>query len=171
MMTQQNGVPRPEDVPIPEDDPMPQREQGFGGTETQIRGAAVFYRIAAYTTGVMLLLLVAEMVLKYAFNLIAYAGGTMLRTGEANVFTLAEPGMVVDGFNVSIAVLIVHGWLYVVYLLATFILWSRMRWDLKQLILIALGGVIPFLSFVMEKKVHKQVVAELEKNPQQLRRY
>ena len=95
----------------------------------------------------------------------------MLRTGEANVFTLAEPGMVVDGFNVSIAVLIVHGWLYVVYLLATFILWSRMRWDLKQLILIALGGVIPFLSFVMEKKVHQQVVAELEKNPQQLRRY
>jgi integral membrane protein len=78
---------------------------------------------------------------------------------------------VAGGFNVSIAVLIAHGWLYVVYLLAVFLLWSRMRWGLGQFIAIALGGVVPFLSFFMEAKVHKQVVREVGANPQAIRRY
>lgn len=160
----------PTTLPAPEDDPMPTRKRTFAGTRQQIKAAAAFYKVASYITGVMLLLLVVEMVLKYAFNLVAYAGGTTL-SGGANVFTLVQEGQVVGGFNVSIAVLIAHGWLYVVYLLAVFILWSRMRWSLGQFIAIALGGVVPFLSFIMEAKVHRQVQADLAQNPEAIRRY
>lgn len=157
-------------APIPEDDPMPQRRRKFAGTTAQIRSAATFYKVAAYITGIMLLLLVVEMILKYGMNLIAYAGGTD-KSGAANVFSIVPEGDVIGGVNVSIAVLIAHGWLYVVYLLAVFILWSRMRWSLGQFIAIALGGVVPFLSFVMERRVHRQVVAELDANPDAARRY
>ena len=68
--------------------------------------------------------------------------------------------------NLSVAVLIVHGWMYVVYLMSNFRLWSLMRWPFAKLILLALGGVVPFLSFIVEKKFHAEVEAELAANPQ-----
>lgn len=168
MSEQERAVPQP--LPAAEDDPMPQRKRTFAGTSAQIKAAATFYKVASYITGIMLLLLVVEMILKYGFKLVAYAGGTFL-DGGANIFTLAQEGQVVGGVNVSIAILIAHGWLYVVYLLAVFILWSRMRWSLGQFIAIALGGVVPFLSFIMEAKVHRQVQADLAQNPEAIRRY
>ncbi|HEY3713126.1 MAG TPA: DUF3817 domain-containing protein, partial [Jatrophihabitantaceae bacterium] len=65
------------------------------------------------------------------------------------------------GVNLSIGILIVHGWFYVVYLLADFTLWSRMRWPFAMFILIALGGVVPFLSFIAEHFVAKRARREL----------
>jgi hypothetical protein len=56
----------------------------------------------------------------------------------------------------------VHGWFYVVYLFSDFTLWSRMRWPFVMFILIALGGVVPFLSFIVEYYVARQVRRELE---------
>ncbi|MGO3152482.1 MAG: DUF3817 domain-containing protein [Galactobacter sp.] len=165
------NLPDPADLPAAEDDPRPERKRrSFAGTHQQIRAAAVFYKIAAWITGVMLLLLVVEMILRYGFDVFLYAGGTDL-AGGSNVLSLAADGEIIDGFNISIAVLIAHGWLYVVYLLAVFLLWSRMRWGLGQFIAIALGGVVPFLSFFMEAKVHKQVMAELAAHPEAIRRY
>lgn len=158
------------EVPPAEDDPMPTRQRAFAGTASQIRAAARFYKVAAYITGVMLLLLVVEMILKYGFKLVAYAGGTHV-AGGSNLFSLVQEGQVTGGVNVSIAVLIAHGWLYVLYLFAVFLLWSRMRWGLGQFVAIALGGVVPFLSFVMEARVHHQVEKELAKHPEAVRRY
>jgi integral membrane protein len=45
-----------------------------------------------------------------------------------------------------------HGFLYVIYLLASFDLWRRVRWSLPRLVLVALAGTIPFLSFYAERK-------------------
>jgi hypothetical protein len=70
-----------------------------------------------------------------------------------------SPGL--SGVNLSIGILIVHGWFYVVYLLADFTLWSRMRWPFAMFILIALGGVVPFLSFIAEHFVAKRARREL----------
>jgi integral membrane protein len=168
-MTQ--NLPDPADLPSEEDDPRPERQRrSFAGTHQQIRAAAMFYKVAAWITGCMLLLLVVEMILRYGLKVFLYAGGTN-PDGTSNALSLAAEGHVAGGFNVSIAVLIAHGWLYVVYLLAVFLLWSLMRWGLGQFIAIALGGVVPFLSFFMEAKVHKQVVREVGANPQAIRRY
>ena len=41
--------------------------------------------------------------------------------------------------NLSIGILIAHGWLYVLYLFADFRLWSIMRWKPLRFLLIALG--------------------------------
>jgi hypothetical protein len=58
-------------------------------------------------------------------------------------------------------ILVAHGWFYVVYLFACFRLWSLMRWPFLRFILLALGGVVPFLSFIMETRVAREVKAYL----------
>lgn len=148
----------------------------FGGTVAQIRAALAFYRVLAYLTGGMLLLLTAEVILRYAFNLVLLAGGTNTVTGQPHGFGFVEVGAdnslaVTGSFNISIAVLIVHGWMYVVYLIADFRLWSLMRWNFSKFILIALGGVVPFLSFFVERRVYAQTLEEIAANPQASKRY
>ncbi|MBY6060373.1 DUF3817 domain-containing protein [Microbacterium sp. 2216-1] len=124
-----------------------------------IRGALKFYQIASIITGVMLLLLVAEMVLKYTpIRLELFLGGSGGFLWFADVIEgpegLESTG---DGINLSLGVLIVHGWFYVVYLFACFRMWSLMRWKFLRFIWLALGGVIPFLSFIMEARVARDV--------------
>ncbi|MFK4759380.1 DUF3817 domain-containing protein [Microbacterium sp. ZW T5_45] len=124
-----------------------------------IRGALKFYQIASIITGVMLLLLVAEMVLKYTpIRLELFLGGSGGFLWFAPVVEGAE-GLVStgDGANLSLGILVAHGWFYVVYLFACFRVWSLMRWPFLRFILLALGGVIPLLSFFMEAIVAREV--------------
>jgi integral membrane protein len=95
-----------------------------------VQGALTRYRVIAYIVGVMLLLLLfVAMPLKY--------------------FADNPAAMNVIGP--------LHGFLYVVYLLGTFDLARRVRWSLPRLVLIALAGTIPFLSFYAERKVTGEV--------------
>ncbi|MFS0892987.1 DUF3817 domain-containing protein [Microbacterium sp. 179-I 3D3 NHS] len=128
-----------------------------------IRGALKFYQIASIITGVMLLLLVAEMVLKYTpIHLELFTGGSGGPLWFAPVVEgpegLESTG---DGFNLSLFILVAHGWFYVVYLFACFRMWSLMRWPFVRFILLALGGVIPLLSFIMETIVARDVTSYL----------
>ncbi|WP_051477154.1 DUF3817 domain-containing protein [Arthrobacter sp. Br18] len=142
------------------------KKRRFGGTHAQIRSALGFYRVLAYATGVMLLLVVVEMIAKYGYGAEIVAGGgsalQLLPEAEADLST---------GFNLSTAVLIVHGWLYVVYLIADFRLWQFLRWPFSRFVLIALGGVVPLLSFVVEKRIHRQAEADLAAHPEAAARY
>jgi integral membrane protein len=108
------------------------------------------YRIAAYVTGGMLLLLTLEMILKYG-------GGVEIEAGGPAGLIALVPVDTVSAINVSTGILIVHGWLYVVYLLACFQLWTAMRWPLFWFPLLAAGGVVPFLSFFTESRVRRIV--------------
>lgn len=155
-------------------DPMPEPK---AASFPKIRGALTFYQIASIITGVMLLLLLAEMILKYTpIHLELFAGGSGGFLWLADVivgegcqwFSLFVPGgmgcelvSVGDGTNISLLILVAHGWFYVVYLFAIFRLWSLMRWPFVRFILLALGGVIPALSFVMEVRVSREVRAYL----------
>jgi integral membrane protein len=142
----------------------------------KIRGALRFYQIASIITGVGLLLLVAEMVLKYTpLHVELFAGGsggllwfaTAIPGPECQWYSLFLPGSACemistgDGFNLSLFILVAHGWFYVVYLFACFRMWSLMRWPFLRFILLALGGVIPLLSFFMEAVVARDVKAYL----------
>ena len=126
------------------------KKRRFGGTHAQIRTALAFYKVSSWVTGIFLLLLVAEMVMKYMLQITP---------------------VIVGGLNLYTAVLIAHGWLYVVYLFADFRLWQLMRWPFSKFIVIALGGVVPFLSFIVEARTHKQVLAELAAHPEAAKRY
>lgn len=126
-----------------------------------INRALKIYRVCAYITGTFLLLLVVEMVLKYAFSYEVELGGPNGFVTLVNFFPNLGKSPGLTGINLSIGILIIHGWFYVVYLLADFTLWSRMRWPFAVFILIALGGVVPFLSFIAEHFVAKRARREL----------
>ena len=124
-----------------------------------IRGALKLYQICSVITGVGLLLLCAEMILKYTpLHVELFLGGTGGFLWFAPVVEGPE-GMVStgDGINLSLGILIVHGWFYVVYLFSCFRIWSLMRWHFARFLLLAAGGIVPLLSFFMEARVARDV--------------
>jgi integral membrane protein len=121
----------------------------------RIRGALKFYQVASIITGTLLLLLCAEMLLKYTPIALE------LELGGPQGFLAFVPAGTTVAVNISLGILIVHGWFYVVYLFSDFRLWSLMRWPFLRFIVIALGGVIPFLSFFLEARIAREVKAYL----------
>ena len=51
-----------------------------------------------------------------------------------------------------------HGFLYMVYLVGTFDLFRRVRWSFPRLVMMALAGTIPFLSFYAERKTTHELL-------------
>ncbi|WP_327638887.1 DUF3817 domain-containing protein [Kribbella sp. NBC_00482] len=96
-----------------------------------VRGALTRYRVIAYVVGVMLLvLLFVAMPLKYLGD-------------NPAAMNVVGP---------------LHGFLYVVYLLGTFDLFRRVRWSFPRLVLMAVAGTIPFLSFYAERKTTHELL-------------
>ncbi len=108
------------------------------------RGALTRYRVMAWVTGTMLLVLCLEMVLKYVFQVNGVGAD-----GEINPV-------------IGAWVPFVHGWIYVVYLVTVANLWSSMRWSLGRLVAMAAAGVVPVMSFVLERRIHRQALARIE---------
>lgn len=113
-----------------------------------------FYQVMSFVTGSFLLLLVAEVITKWEL-------GYELELGGAYGFIALVARDSVQAVNLSTIILIVHGWLYVLYLITCFRLWSAMRWNLLTFVVLASGGVIPVLSFFLESIFTKRVRAYL----------
>ena len=118
-----------------------------------IRRSLLFYKVFAYATGTFLLLVCAEVLLRYVFCSEIVVGGAL------GPVALVQPEQVraVGGFNLSLAVLIAHGYLFIAYLISDFVLITVMRYPITRFILIAAGGVVPLLSFIMEGRVKREV--------------
>lgn len=127
-----------------------------------MKSALKFYRATSYITGTFLLLLCVEMIVRYAL-------GYDLIMGGINGFLALEvhgvegAGLSGTGLNISTAILIVHGWLYVVYLFGDYRMWTLFRWSFTRFVVIALGGIVPFLSFFTERHFSKLAEAQLAK--------
>lgn len=95
---------------------------------SKIKGALLRYRVMAWATGIWLLVLCAELIVRYG------ADNTSFKWVE-----------------------FVHGWVYFVYLLMAIDLAIRVRWAPVKTILTLLAGTIPFLSFYVEHIRTKEV--------------
>ena len=133
----------------------------------QIRSTLRFYKVSSYVTGVFLLLLMVT----WGIRRLPFLGFDLWLGGPNGFITFESygvegEGLPTVGINLTVLILIVHGWLYVIYLLADFRLWTLMRWPVTRFLLIALGGIVPFLSFYTEArfaKLAQQQLQELEK--------
>jgi len=121
-------------------------------------GALKWYRIAAYITGILLLLLTVEMIAKYGYGMEVEAMG---KQG----FIAFVPNDTVEAINLSSAILIAHGWFYVVYLFTCFRVWSIIRWPFWRFLWLASGGLFPFLSFVIEHQATRVVRGIINEQP------
>ena len=102
------------------------------------RGSLARYRVLALVTGVFLLVLCVEMLVKYVF-----------RAPDDLMSWIAW-------------IPFAHGWIYVVYLITVVDLWAKMRWGTGRLATMVIAGVVPVMSFVVEKKVHAEATALLD---------
>ena len=121
-------------------------------------GALKWYRIAAYITGILLLLLTVEMIAKYGYGMEVEA------MGEQGLIAFV-PNDTVEAINLSSAILIAHGWFYVVYLFTCFRVWSIIRWPFWRFLWLASGGLFPFLSFVIEHQATRVVRGIINEQP------
>lgn len=95
--------------------------------DSRVSGALTRYRVMAIITGTFLIAVFAGLILKQFVD---------------------NPTL----DNVTVVIATAHGWIYVIYLAATVNLWLVMRWGFGRLIVMALGGIIPGLSFVLEHR-------------------
>jgi integral membrane protein len=99
-----------------------------------VRNALIRYRLMAYVVGTLLVVLMCiGLPLKYIGN---------------------------DDRLVAYAG-VAHGWLYMILLISAVDLGRRAKWTWKRLLLIALAGTVPFLSFVAERSATKDVRAKM----------
>ncbi|WP_344907274.1 DUF3817 domain-containing protein [Actinomadura meridiana] len=84
------------------------------------------YRILALVVGTLLVLLTIGMILKYT--------------------PIDEPAM-------AGVVAPVHGFFYMVYLVVAYDLWRRTGWPLGRMVMIVLGGVVPLMTFFVERRI------------------
>jgi integral membrane protein len=120
----------------------------------RLQTALKWYRIAAWITGILLILLAVEIIAKYGF------GSEVEMFGAQGLFALV-PNDTVQAFNLSQAIVIAHGWFYVVYLFTCFRVWSILRWPFWRFLWLASGGLLPVLSFIIEHYATKTVSAIL----------
>jgi integral membrane protein len=96
-------------------------------------GALIRYRVMAFIVGTGLLILVFVAVpLQYGanINLVAEIVGTT------------------------------HGYLYIVYLIAAADLARRAHWRLLRILMVVAAGFLPFLAFIVEHRVYRQMQEE-----------
>ncbi|WP_318201342.1 DUF3817 domain-containing protein [Streptomyces sp. SCL15-4] len=99
------------------------------------RSVLTRYRVLAYTTGVLLVLLCLSMIAKYGLDMDGAADFTRV-------------------------VAIAHGWLYVVYLVFAFDLGSKAKWPVGKQLWVLLAGTIPTAAFFVERRISRELDAE-----------
>ena len=130
----------------------------------QIQKVLKFYKVSSYVTGTFLILLM----ITWGIRRLPFLGFDLWLFGPNGFLTFEQYGVDGEGLpdvgiNLTVWILIIHGWLYVVYLFADFRVWTLMRWSFMRFLLIALGGVVPLLSFYTEARYAKLAQLELEK--------
>ncbi|MBD3783178.1 MAG: DUF3817 domain-containing protein [Micrococcales bacterium] len=105
-----------------------------------VRPRLAFFKVMAFVVGVGLLLLVVEVVLTYVFGMNGKDGNP-----TNPLAWWPQP----------------HGFIYMLYLVATAVLGFKVGWSLTRMVLVMLAGCVPFLSFWVERRVAREVEAGL----------
>ena len=95
----------------------------------KIRSALTGYRVMAWLTGIWLIALCYEIILKY-------------------VVKVDDPPSWIG---------VVHGWVYFVYLLFTANLAVKVRWPIAKTIGVLLAGTIPLLGIIVEQVQTREI--------------
>ena len=91
------------------------------------------FRFMAYVVGVMLLILTFAVILRYGF-------------GEETMSKVVSP---------------IHGFLYMIYLVTVVDLGLRAKFSVVKMVLVMLAGTIPFVSFIAENRVAREIKPQL----------
>ncbi len=131
-----------------------------------IRGVLKYFKVTSYITGIFLVLIMVLWGIRLSIHADLWLGGpdAFLQLAYYSVDTDGNKvGLPESGIDLTVISLMVHGWLCVAYIFGDFRLWSLLRWSFLRFVIIALGGIVPFLSFFTEKYFAKVAEADLKK--------
>ena len=97
-----------------------------------MRTAALRYRVMAYITGVLIIVVVFA--------------GIPLQVAAHNTFIANDIGTI-------------HGFLYIVYIIFAYILAQKLKMKLGPTIVLLLAGTIPVMTFVVERWMNRTYIA------------
>lgn len=97
------------------------------------------YRVLAMVVGVLLLVGTAGSLMKYLLT----EGTTLQRLGD-------DLGII----------WMLHGWVYIVYLVVAFLLTQRLRWSIPSFLLMLIAGLVPGLIFWVEHRAVRRMRAD-----------
>ncbi|MGD7001946.1 DUF3817 domain-containing protein [Corynebacterium halotolerans] len=104
----------------------------------RVRTALTLFSISAWVTGVFLILLVIRMIMEYLLN------------------------MELPGWTTLVAIF--HGWAYLIFVICTFNLGLKARWQPVTWLVTVISGVVPFLSFWVENRRRHEVTTKFQLN-------
>lgn len=102
------------------------------------RSVLTRYRVMAYVTAVMLLVLCTCMIFKYGFD-----------TGEELTLMVSQA----------------HGVLFMIYLVFAFDLGQKARWPFGRLLWVLVSGTLPLVAFFVERRVARDVEPLIDGTP------
>ncbi|MFM1956914.1 MAG: hypothetical protein RLZ41_313 [Actinomycetota bacterium] len=126
--------------------------------ESTLRGALKYFKVTSYITGIFLVLIMILWGIRLSIQADLWLAGPdgflylAYYSVDANDIKVGLPD---TGLDLTVISLIVHGWLYVAYLLGDFRMWTLYRWNFFRFLVIALGGIVPLLSFFTERHFSK----------------
>jgi integral membrane protein len=96
-----------------------------------MRAAALRYRVMAYITGVLIIVVCFV--------------GIPLQVAEHNTWIVKYVGTV-------------HGWLYIVYVIVAYILAQKLKMKAGPTVLLLLAGTIPVMTFFVERWMQRTYI-------------
>ena len=96
-----------------------------------MRGAAIRYRVMAYITGVLIIVVCFV--------------GIPLQVAAHNTVITNYVGTV-------------HGWLYIVYVIVAYILARKLRMKIGPTVLLLLAGTVPIMTFFVERWMNRKYI-------------
>ena len=97
-----------------------------------MRAAALRYRVMAYITGVLIIV-------------VCFVGIPM-QVADHNVWIVNNVGTV-------------HGFLYIVYIVVAYILAQKLKMKTGPTVLLLLAGTVPILTFYVERRMQRKYIA------------
>lgn len=108
------------------------------------------YRVMATIVGVLLIVLVlVGLPLHYGYLV---SDAPFLAKDSGSGWQL--------GSDISTYLGVAHGWLYMIFLIAAFLLSRRAGWEMRFTLVTLLSGTVPILSFWAERRATRRVLAE-----------
>ena len=132
--------------------------------EITLRGALKYFKVTSYITGIFLVLIMILWGIRLAIQADVWLAGPdgFVYLAYYSLDAAGEKvGFPETGINLTSVSLIIHGWLYVAYLFGDFRMWTLYRWSFMRFLVIALGGVVPLLSFFTERYFSKVAERQL----------
>jgi integral membrane protein len=74
---------------------------------------------------------------------------------------LAADGTRAQEFGEKASIMwVAHGWVFIVYVVVSFLLWRQTRWSLPFALLVLISGLVPLVIFYVERVVTRRIREE-----------